>query len=49
MKRTWLCLILCCLGAMSGFAQKHTTFEMRYFSKTRKQMERLIYMVIRKP
>ena len=36
MKRTWLCLILCCLGAMSGFAQKHTTFEMRYFSKDAK-------------
>lgn len=36
MKRTWLCLILCCLVAMSGFAQKHTTFEMRYFSKDAK-------------
>ena len=36
MKRTWFCMILCCLGTLACFAQTHTTFEMRYFSKDAK-------------
>ena len=29
-------MILCCLGTLACFAQTHTTFEMRYFSKDAK-------------